>query len=295
MVASVFVSALGGELQHLLGFGPQLGAMWPEDPDMEFMRVHTGGGGILLDAFTPYCAAILLISVAGSSWLKHSAAWLLALWGTANILRGGMLALAVGLCWYLCMAPRATRKRIILFMSVGLVCGALLFGGTIAGKMLGTGNEVNTSGRFDEWPQLLKWIGEEPFVGHGPNADMDLLAKSPGGRDLRASHNELLSTGVNYGIIGILLLWTPLLSLLARGVLQTAHAPREGREEMCGATAILLMVVVLSFTDNTLRTPGVMIIGLVPAAIAGIGRSKAGAYTLIKGSTHSTGASSIAV
>lgn len=266
-VGSVFVSALGGQLQHWLGYGPALGSRWAGDAAMEFGRIHTGGGGILLDSFAPSCAAVLLIATAGSSLKRHIAAWLLILWGSGNILRGGMLALAAALCWFLWQTTAAVRRRMLPVMGVALVCGVLLFGGTVAAKIAGTDDTINTSGRLDTWPLLAGWMMEEPLTGHGPDADMELLAKSAGGRDLRASHNELLSTGVNYGMVGVLLLWAPLLLLLARGIQSTRGAEPNGRDQAAGATAVLLLIILLSFTDNTLRSPGVMILAVAPAAI----------------------------
>jgi hypothetical protein len=281
LVLSVFVSAFGGEVQHLLGYAPGIGSRWPDLPEMEFRRIHTGSGGILLDAYTPYCAAILLISIAGSSRLKHAGAWLLVLWGTANILRGGIVAFAAGLCWYFWAAPKIARKRILPFLFSALLCAAFLFGSTLTAKTFGSDSGINTSGRFAHWPQLIKWMGEEPLVGHGPDADMELLAKSSG-HDLRASHNELLSTGINYGVIGILLLWVPLISLLVRRMVQSVNASSEIREQLGGSTAILLMVAILSLTDNTLRTPGVMIIALGPAAVGCARRLKATSPSMVE-------------
>ena len=271
LVASVVLSALGGEVQHYLGYGPAIGTRWPDDLAMEYMRTHTGSGGILIDAFAPYCAAILLLSTPGS--LKRQAlAWVLMLWGTANILRGGLLAFCVALGWYTVMAPRADRRRILVSLSVAAVLGGVLFGGTIAGKISDSDEGINTSGRLDVWPMLSGWIAEDPFIGHGPDADLTLLAASAAGRDLRAAHNELLSTGVNYGLFGILLVWVPLLSLLARGIRQSLYMARSSRQACCGATAVLIMITVLSLTDNTLRTPGVMILALAPAAVISAGK-----------------------
>ncbi len=267
MTVSVFLSALGGQVQHWLGYGPTLGSMWAESAEMEYKRIHTGAGGILTDTFTPYCAAILLLASAGKSRWKQAGACLLILWGTANILRGGMVALAFGMCWFLWMVSPQTRKRILPFLIVGVLCGLVLFGATVSDKMFGRGDEVNTSGRLDVWPQLLEWIAEAPLLGHGPDADLDLLANSAGGQDLRVSHNELLSTGVNYGVTGILLLWGPLIVLLLRSLVRTARAGPSEREQLSAASTVLLMIVLLSLTDNTLRSPGIMILALAPISV----------------------------
>jgi len=114
---------------------------------------------------------------------------------------------------------------------------------------------------------LLAWIHEEPIWGHGPNADIELLAHSHGS-DLRVSHNELLSTTVNYGIVGTILLWSPMLLLLLCMLRLAYHHREENAEPLWGAGAVLIMLVVLSFTDNTLRTPGIMILTLCPVPVA---------------------------
>ena len=272
VIISVMVSAIGGELQHLIGFGPALGSMWPQDGGQEFKRTHTGGGGILLDTFTPYCAAFLLLSTAGLSWKRHGIAWMLVIWGTANILRGGLVAFGIALGWLVWRSARPTRRYMVSFMLAALLLGAALFGGTLAEKISGDDGEINTSGRLDEWPELLQWIQEEPLIGHGPDADMELLAKSPTGRDLRASHNELLSTGINYGLIGVLLLWMPLIILLGRSIRLSTRSKEGRREQLYGASAVLMMATLLGFTDNTLRLPGFMILSLAPVAVLNAGK-----------------------
>ena len=96
---------------------------------------------------------------------------------------------------------------------------------------------------------------------------MDLLEHSDGA-DLRAAHNELLSTAVNFGVVGTILLWCPLLLLLFVTLRLAYHHRRENPEPLWGAGAVLLMLVILSFTDNTLRTPGIMILALSPVPVA---------------------------
>lgn len=273
VVGSVLVSAAGGELQHLLGYGPLLGTRWPDTPRMEFMRTHTGSGGILLDAFAPYCAALLMMSSAGASRWKHALAWILVLWGTANILRGGVLALLLGLAYFLATCSRDTRRRVLPFLSGGVLLSAILFGAIIAAKIGSTDESINTSGRLDVWPQLIEWISEAPLAGHGPDADMELLEKSAVGHDIRASHNELLSTGINFGLIGILLLWSPLLMLLMQGIRKQRFLRGAERDRHGVATALVLMIVVTSLTDNTLRSPGIMMLILAPAAFTRLGQA----------------------
>ena len=123
MIFAVVLSALGALVQHGLGYGPALGSRWSDDAGMEFMRTHTGSGGILLDTFAPYSTSMLLLAGAGARRLWHVAAWLLVLWGAANILRGGMLAMAVGLCWFLWGASRSTRRRVLPLTGASLVLG----------------------------------------------------------------------------------------------------------------------------------------------------------------------------
>jgi hypothetical protein len=63
---------------------------------------------------------------------------------------------------------------------------------------------------------------------------------------------------------------------------QSVNANSEVREQLGGSTAILLMVAILSLTDNTLRTPGVMIIALGPVAVGCARRLKATSPSMVE-------------
>lgn len=270
-LASVLVSALGGVLQFALGHAPMIGLLWD---NIGFNRIHTGAGGILLDAFTPYCAAFLFLAASAKRPALQIGGVLLVLWASGNILRGGILGFTVGLVWLLFAVPKNVRMNLLKGTGLAILLVALCFGGKIVQKSISSDNpdntsehEFSTSGRIENWPMLIGWIRQEPIWGHGPNADMMLLMNSDAA-DLRAAHNELLSTAVNFGIVGTLLLWLPLLGLLL-ATLRLAYRHRRSQPEaLWGAGAVLLMVAVLSLTDNTLRIPGVMILALAPACVA---------------------------
>lgn len=263
-VMSVVVAAVCGIIQYALGNAPMIGRVWE---NTGFTRIHTGAGGILLDAGAPYVAALLLLAASGKRRLLLVGGILIALWGSGNILRGGMTGFSFALLWLLLVTPREVRRRLLVGVAGVVVLVALVFGSMFIQKSVSPDDELNTSGRIENWPQLLGWIHEEPIWGHGPNADIELLAHSSGS-DLRVSHNELLSTTVNYGIVGTILLWSPMLLLLATMLRLAFHYRRENPEPVWGAGAVLIMLVVLSFTDNTLRTPGIMILTLSPVPIA---------------------------
>lgn len=261
---SAAMSAIGGMMEFALGHAPMIGMAWE---NMGFTRIHTGGGGILLDACTPYLAAMLLLVSSSKRPLFLVGGILLALWGSGNILRGGMVGFSAAMIWLMIVAPRAVRRTLMMGAVGAALLVALVFGGKIVQKSVTDDDEINTSGRIENWPLLIGWIEQEPIWGHGPNADMDLLANS-GGSDLRASHNELLSTAVNYGMVGAALLWLPLILLLVLSLRLTYKYRKLQPEPLLGASGMLLMLVILSFTDNTLRLPGIMILALAPPAVA---------------------------
>lgn len=263
-VMAVVVTAIGGIIQFVLGNAPMIGRIWE---NTGFTRVHTGAGGILLDAGTPYVAALLLLAGSAKRPKLLVGGILIALWGSGNILRGGMTGLTFALAWLVIASPGVVRRRLLIGIGSMAVLVALVFGSMFIQKSVSPDDELNTSGRIENWPQLLAWIHEEPIWGHGPNADIELLEHSSGS-DLRVSHNELLSTTVNYGIVGTILLWGPMLLLLATMLRMGFHYRRENPEPLLGAGAVLIMLVVLSFTDNTLRTPGIMILTLSPVPVA---------------------------
>ena len=264
-VISVLTSAIAGVVQHALGYAPMVGFIWE---NVGFTRIHTGGGGILLDAFTPYCAALLLLATSRNRPILQGGGVLLALWGSGNILRGGIVGFSVAMVWLLAVVPKGVKLNLLRGACASALLIGLCFGNKIIQKSLSSGDEINTSGRFEHWPELVEWIRQEPLWGHGPNADMRLLEKGGGRGAFTVAHNEVLSTAVNYGIIGTVLLCYPLLTLLLR-TLRLAYKHRRWRpEQLWGASAVLLMVAVLSLTDNTLRTPGVMILALAPVSVA---------------------------
>lgn len=263
-VLSVVSSALGGVIEALLGHAPMIGLPWE---NMGFTRIHTGGGGIMLDACTPYIAALLLLASSAKRPLLLVSGILLALWGSGNILRGGMIGFSLAMVWLMIVAPSETRRRLMIGAAGIAILVALVFGGRFVQKSVTDDDEVNTSGRIENWPQLIAWIHQSPIWGHGPNADMELLANSEGS-DLRVAHNELLSTTVNYGIVGTALLWGPLLLLLFISLRLTFKYRLARPEPLLAASGVLLMLVSLSFTDNTLRTPGIMILAMAPLTVA---------------------------
>lgn len=262
-VLSVVVSALGGILEFALGHAPMIGLSWE---NAGFTRIHTGGGGIMLDGCTPYFAAILLLVSSGKRPAMLIGGIMLALWGSGNILRGGMLGFVMAMIWLILVGPRAVKRSILTGTIGAALLVGIFFGGKFIQKSVTDNDELNTSGRIENWPLLIGWIHEEPIWGHGPNADMELLAKSEGS-DLMASHNELLSTAVNYGSIGAALLWLPLLGLLILMLGLTYKYRVAYPEPLLAGSGILIMIVLLSFTDNTLRTPGIMILALAPTAV----------------------------
>ena len=264
MVLSAVVSAVGGFMEFALGHAPMIGMTWD---NMGFTRVHTGGGGILLDACAPYFAAIFLLVGAARRKLFLVGGILLALWASGNILRGGMVGFSVAMIWLLIVSPWSIKRSLALGVAGTALLVALVFGGKIVQKSMTGDDEINTSGRIETWPLLTGWIQQEPLWGHGPNADMELLAESQGA-DLRASHNELLSTAVNYGLIGTVLLWAPVVMLLIVSLWLTYKYRAAHPEPLLAASGILLMLIILSFTDNTLRTPGFMTLILAAPAVA---------------------------
>jgi hypothetical protein len=263
-VLAVAATALGGIIEHALGNAPMIGLPWE---NMGFTRIHTGGGGILLDAATPYIAALLLLASSAKRPLFLIGGILLALWGSGNILRGGMIGLAFAMVWLMIVAPSETRRRLLIATAGIALLVALVFGGRFVQKSVSDDDEVNTSGRIENWPELIGWIHQSPIWGHGPNADIELLANSEGS-DLRVSHNELLSTAVNYGLVGTALLWGPLLLLLFITLRLTFKYRMARPEPLLAASGVLLMLVSLSFTDNTLRSPGIMMLSLAPLTVA---------------------------
>lgn len=253
---AVGVNVFAGILQHYVGGGPMLGEV------LGGLRVHSGGGGVLINGFLPHLLALMFFTQCMESW---SAPRLLLggglfLLGCAPVLRGGMVAFAVALSVLFVLARRNRWRMGFLWVLMG-VMSAGVFGEILLEKMVAYNAQtvVNTSGRLEHWPALFAMAMERPVTGFGPNADITEYCAYT---DLSAAHNDYLSMGVNYGIPGVLLAWVPMFGILV--YLLKRRAVSGDRTVILSGVGAMVLLLVLSFTDNTIRTPGAMVLLLSP-------------------------------
>ena len=90
---------------------------------------------------------------------------LIALWGSGNILRGGMIGFLIGILWLMTVVSKPVRRRLLIAVGGAVILVSLTFGGKLMQKSVSDDDELNTSGRIEHWPQLIGWIREEPYLG----------------------------------------------------------------------------------------------------------------------------------
>jgi O-antigen ligase len=110
---------------------------------------------------------------------------------TSLIVIGAMVAL-VGLLWVTTSDVRWGPKRILKDY-----------------QLYKTGEHVTSIGlRLEFWQKSLRFISEAPIIGHGTGSLRGLFERATGQRDIISNpHNQTLNVAVQWGMIGVLLLY----------------------------------------------------------------------------------------
>ncbi|MEX1133521.1 MAG: O-antigen ligase family protein [Acidimicrobiia bacterium] len=123
-----------------------------------------------------------------------------------------------------------------------------------------TFQDLDSSGRFDVWPEILKTCGAT-ILGNGAGAaDLYSRAANP---NFPEPHNEYIRVWCDTGIIGSILLWGFLASV-ASGAVAGLRLGAVGGWAHEAALQMLVSLLLMSTTDNPLTTS---MLFMVPAAL----------------------------
>lgn len=125
--------------------------------------------------------------------------------------------------------------------------------------ILAVTDNLQTSGRFEVWPEIIDQC-DRPVLGVGVGA-ADSYAQEAG-PGFPEPHNEYLRIWCDTGIVGSLLLWG-FVALIGVGAVRGLEG-RTGRWALYSVVQFVAALVLLSLTDNPLTT---VVPFLVPAAL----------------------------
>jgi exopolysaccharide production protein ExoQ len=131
--------------------------------------------------------------------------------------------------------------------------------------LLGRGDESETlTGRAFIWPEVLYFIGQQPWLGHGYEsfwtpARIDIISTNLGW-GLREAHNAYLETLLWLGIIGLMLM----LAVVAAGLVAAVRGYRDQRDP---TFALPLGMLVFGLINAGLES-GMVVIELVTFLLA---------------------------
>ncbi len=117
---------------------------------------------------------------------------------------------------------------------------------------------LNTSGRTRIWAVVTEAAIEKPWFGHGPGFSAALTERYfPG---VGQPHNDYLRIFADFGVIGLVLFWVPMIVLLVR---LFVRAVRNDETREWSAFLVLLAIAMVSVTDNIIVYQFV----LIPAGV----------------------------
>lgn len=117
---------------------------------------------------------------------------------------------------------------------------------------------LNTSGRTKIWEVVAEAAIKDPWFGHGPGFSAALVYRDfPG---VGQPHNDYLRIFADFGVVGLILFWVPLIVLLIR---LFVRAVRTDETRAWSAFLVLLAIALVSVTDNIIVYQFV----LIPAGV----------------------------
>lgn len=205
---------------------------------------------------------------AGLRWLDWVAPPLIM---TVLVLTLSRTATVVGvllLCFLAVRARRGLRFRFAVFaalaIAVAMVSAVLAYPPilerfTVGDNAVQIGSiGLNTSGRTKIWSVVSEAAMEKPWFGDGPGSSAALADYYfPG---VGQPHNDYLRIFADFGVVGLILFWVPLIVLLIRLLVR---AVRTEETRAWSAFLVLLAIALMSVTDNIIVYQFV----LIPAGV----------------------------
>lgn len=128
--------------------------------------------------------------------------------------------------------------------------------------------KLNTAGRREAWPALMKACSDAPITGHGVGASAQIMEEiSSGG--FGQPHNDYLRTYCDTGLVGSILFWGFFLAAAVRSFMLAARA--QDRQLHAGAGLLVVALILFALTDNPMvytahfMTPLAAVLGLSDA------------------------------
>lgn len=166
----------------------------------------TGRHRALRVALLLFTSAVLLLTQSRNAWLSIAivfAAW--AIWQSRGV----------------------TRRVVIALVAVAVIGGAVLWaqGRHLLERTVGGGLSLDLAGRLELWSRAISMIEDFPFTGAGMNGFRrvmpvmyPVLLTQPE-VDVSHAHNQLLHTGAELGLVGLvayIALWIGVAAMLVR-------------------------------------------------------------------------------
>jgi O-antigen ligase len=257
------VSALGGLVADIVGFYPVLGSF------NRFQGLHSAPflAGFCVTAI--FAATLEYLRGFRWQWLAVGAidmAILLATQARAPLIA---VVLFLALVFLLSNGKIFPLRRKVDLVMVGMVPGMLLVGLFLlfaTDRFIGSGGEINYSGRDIIWPYFIEAIEARPLFGFGLGAGK--LIVDPDDPTIRllgssAAHNEYLRLSVDAGVVGCAAIFISIIVWIWSG---SRTAPPADRLVMRAALAAALLHS--SFDNTLIATTAVMQFSFFAAALA---------------------------
>jgi hypothetical protein len=128
---------------------------------------------------------------------------------------------------------------------------------------------LELSGRRELWSGIAPYIGDKPILGHGYlSSRVVLIDLISWGRRGGYAHNAVIQTLLDFGVVGLLLLWLPLVRALFPGPLLGPVDPELARTRATIFGVTLFLVVNSLSSESFAGAPGFEIFVVIAFAIA---------------------------
>jgi O-antigen ligase len=205
---------------------------------------------------------------AGLRWLDWVAPPLIMIVLVLSLSRTATVVGVLLLCFLAVRARPGLRLRIGVLAALGIAVAMvitvlayppILERFTVGDNAVRVGSVgLNTSGRTQIWAVVAEAAMKAPWFGHGPGFSAALVDRYfPG---VGHPHNDYLRIFADFGVVGLILFWVPMIVLLIR---LFVRAVRTDETRAWSASLVLLAIALVSVTDNIIVYQFV----LIPAGV----------------------------
>lgn len=299
LVAAGVVTALYGLAQYVRG---DYDALYPFfSPFYTDLWVHRGGGFAIVSTFAnPNILAGYLLFVIPLAWAAHAEARGAARWGW--LAASGVLCVAMlltfskaswiilallAVAWLMSRLPAGATLAMTSLAGVGIALILFTLGPFIETLvfLFPNSREASVDVRIGLWWAALMAFLERPWLGFGLDGFAGATAPLRPGvlADLVRAHNIYLQSLVDLGVVGMLLIWAPVVTVMRRGLRLWSRSVRGAEDPyhvallLSAASFLLVGLVDVHFSNQYVNTTW-FVFGLLAASsrVLGPGTRKAG-------------------